>query len=187
MPTIDSGYINRRAIAGRVAELGQAITSYYSTIGDKDDKLILIGLLKGSFIFLADLVREIGYPHTVDFMIVRSYGTGKTPENMSDATGWVKLLYTPRGLHGRHVLVVDDILGTGTTLAKVCNILREQQPKSLEVCVLLQNDTISTKSQDHPRFIGFNLTCPEFVVGYGLDKEEHLRHLPFIIPLSRLK
>ena len=98
-PAADSGFISRGSIASRVAELGQEITAHYSQL--KGD-LLLIGVLKGGFVFMADLVRQIKHPHTVDFMILQSYHRGKAPKDIGDATPWTKLLYTPSRIRGRH-------------------------------------------------------------------------------------
>ena len=159
-------------IARRVAELGVEIAGHY----DGED-LLVIGLLKGSFIFVADLVRKISRPHMVDFLVAASYGTGKV------SSGAVRLLYDPEThLGGRHILLVDDIVDSGNTLSHVCRLIRKRHPKSLEACTLLHK----RKAPDlevEPRFIGFDAPHA-FLVGYGLDHAEDFRHLPYIATIE---
>ena len=159
---------DEETIARRVAELGSEITGYY----DGED-LQVIGLLKGSFIFVADLVRKISRPHKVDFLVVVSYGTGKV------TSGAVRLLYDPETqLLGKHILLVEDIVDSGNTLNHVCRLIRKRHPKSLAACTLLHK----RKAPDlvvEPRFVGFDAPHA-FLVGYGLDHAEEFRHLPHI-------
>ncbi len=171
---INAGFLSRGSIANRVRELGTEIAKHYRVT---EGRLLIIGLLKGSFIFLADLVRTIQVPHKVDFMIVSSYGTG------TQSSGRVDLHYTPKGLQDYHVLVVADVLDSGTTLTRVCEVLREQRPRSLEACVLINKNTDAGRLT-HPRFIGFNVTAPGFLVGYGMDYAEAHRHLPYVMRLK---
>jgi hypoxanthine phosphoribosyltransferase len=159
-------------IAHRVQELGSEIETAYPN-GD----LLVLGLLKGSFIFVSDLVREVRRPLQVDFLIVSSYGT----ETVS--SGHVRLVYDPQAeLEGRHILLVEDIVDSGRTLSRVIEVLRERQPASIEVCALL--DKHHATHLDHPpRFVGFDAPN-EFLVGYGLDHAENFRHLPYIASLK---
>lgn len=159
-------------IARRVRELGAEITEYYDS-GD----LLLLGALKGSFMFLGDLVRKIERAHQVEFIIAASYGKGTT------SSGHVRLLYDPQSvLEGRHVLIVEDIVDTGLTLDRLVRLLETRDPASLEICTLLDKhkaDALHLK----PRFVGFD--APDlFLVGYGLDYAERYRHLPYV---GRLK
>ena len=155
----------------RVRELAQDISATYGA----EDRLLVIGLLKGSFIFLADLVREITIPLHVDFLVAASYGAGKT------TSGDVRLLYDPASsLAGRAVLVVEDIIDSGTTLRKLLPRLEARAPASLEVCALLHK-RLSPADLD-PRWVGFDAPN-EFLVGYGLDHAEDFRHLPYIASL----
>ncbi len=158
-------------IAGRVLELAREVAAAYPT-GD----LLLLGLLKGSFIFLADLARAIERPLQVDFLVASSYGKGKT------SSGNVRLLYDPAtDLAGKHVLVVEDIIDTGRTLQRLLSLLSARQPASLGVCALL--DKKIAPPIPEVRFVGFE--CPSaFLVGYGLDHAENYRHLPFIADLG---
>jgi hypoxanthine phosphoribosyltransferase len=163
---------NEAAIADRVAELGHEITAAYP-----DGELLVLGLLKGSFIFLSDLVRKIERPLQIDFLVASSYGSGTT------SSGNVRLLYDPETrLEGKHIVLTEDIVDTGNTLRKLLGILKEREPASLSVCALLD------KAEMHPpipevRFVGF-VAPTAFLVGYGLDHSEDFRHLPFIADLK---
>lgn len=156
-------------IAQRVRELGEQITR---DIPEGEDILVL-GLLKGSFIFVSDLVREIRRPIEVDFLIVSSYGGG------TESSGEVQLLYARQAsIEGKHVILVEDIVDSGTTLNRLIPILEKQGPRSLEVCALLHKHIAKEMVRD-ARWVGFD--CPqEFVIGYGLDHSEKYRHLPFV-------
>jgi hypoxanthine phosphoribosyltransferase len=160
------------SIAARVAELGRAITTAYP-----DGDLLVLGLLKGSFIFLSDLVRQIDRPIQVDFLVAASYGSGTV------SSGTVRLLYDPETvLAGRHILLVEDIVDTGRTLNRLVELLRERHPRSLEICALLHKHVADGLALE-PRFVGFD--APKaFLVGYGLDHAENFRHLPYIASLS---
>jgi hypoxanthine phosphoribosyltransferase len=159
-------------IAGRVAELGQAITTAYP-----DGELLVLGLLKGSFIFLSDLVRRIDRPLQVDFLVAASYGSGTV------SSGDVRLLYDPETvLTGRHILLVEDIVDTGRTLNRLVELLRERRPRSLEICALLHKH-VAEQLVLEPKYVGFDAPRA-FLVGYGLDHAENFRHLPYIASLT---
>lgn len=159
-------------IARRVRELGEAITAYYP-----DGELLVLGLLKGSFIFLGDLVRQIERPLQVDFLVASSYGAGKV------STGDVRLLYDPETrLEGKHILLVEDIIDTGNTLRRLISLLGDRAPRSLAVCALLDKRLMADPPPEI-RFVGFDAP-PAFLVGYGLDHAEEYRHLPFIADMS---
>ena len=159
-------------IAARVAELGREITAAYP-----DGELLVLGLLKGSFIFLSDLVRQIARPLHVDFLVASSYGDAMV------SSGTVRLVYDPETeLEGKHILLVEDIVDSGRTLAKLVELLRVRSPKSLEICTLLHKHIAS--HLEHPvRFVGFDAP-EEFLVGYGLDHAEHFRHVPYVASLQ---
>ena len=159
-------------IASRVRELGAQITDAYP-----DGELLVLGLLKGSFIFLSDLVREIRRPLQVDFLVAASYGNGTV------SSGEVRLLYDPETqLEGKHIILVEDIVDTGRTLSRLITLLQARKPRSLEICALLHKHVASVLN--HPtRFIGFDAPN-EFLVGYGLDHAENFRHLPYIASLQ---
>jgi hypoxanthine phosphoribosyltransferase len=159
------------AIIRRVAELGAEITAAYP-----DGELLVVGLLKGSFIFMADLVRRIERPLQVDFMVASSYGAGTT------SMGNVRLLYDPAtDLEGKHIVLVEDIIDSGRTMARLTELLGGRRPKSLAVCALLDKH-LASEPPSGLRFVGFDAPSG-FLVGYGLDYAEDFRHLPFIADL----
>ena len=159
-------------IAQRVGELGAEITKTYP-----DGDLLVLGLLKGSFIFLGDLVRQIARPLQVDFLVAASYGSEMT------SSGHVRLVYDPETrLEGKHILLVEDIVDTGRTLKRLVTLLSEREPQSLEICALLLKEA-ATELHHPVRFVGFQAPN-EFLVGYGLDHAENFRHLPYIASLQ---
>lgn len=162
----------KEQIAHRVDELGAEITAAYPE-GD----LLVLGLLKGSFIFLSDLVRAVGRPLQVDFLVASSYGDNTV------SSGNVRLLYDPETeLEGKHILLVEDIVDTGRTLSRLMDLLQARKPRSLEICALLHKH-IATELRYPTRFIGFDAPN-EFLVGYGLDHAENFRHIPYIASLQ---
>jgi hypoxanthine phosphoribosyltransferase len=159
-------------ISVRVRELGSEIVEAYP-----DGDLLVLGLLKGSFIFVSDLVRQVCRPLQVDFLVVSSYG------NETVSSGHVRLVYDPQAeLTGRHILLVEDIVDSGRTLSRVIEVLEERKPASIEVCALLDKHH-ATHLTHSPRFVGFDAPN-EFLVGYGLDHAENFRHLPYIASLE---
>ena len=153
----------------RVEEVGEAIAAAYPP----DEELLLVGLLKGSFIFVGDLVRAIARPLQVDFLVASSYGSGTT------SSGEVRLqkdLDAP--LQGRDVIIVEDIVDTGLTLHYLQDVLRARDPKSLRTACLLSKPS-RRKVDVKVEYIGFEIE-DKFVVGYGLDHAGQFRHLPFI-------
>lgn len=170
--TARSVIFTEEQIAARVAELGREITAAYPE-GD----LLLLGLLKGSFIFLADLARAIHRPVQVDFLVVSSYGAGTV------SSGNVRFLYDPStDLAGKHIVVVEDIIDSGRTLARLMELLRARHPASLAICTLLDKQ-VAPDPPPELRFVGFHAP-PAFLVGYGLDHAEECRHLPYIVDLD---
>lgn len=163
---------DEQAIAGRVRELGAEITASYP-----DGDLLVLGLLKGSFVFLADLVREIRRPLHVDFLVASSYGAGTI------SSGNVQLVYDPETvLEGKHILLVEDIVDSGRTLQLLVELLGQRKPRSLEICTLLHKHI--AEHLRHPvKFVGFDAPH-EFLVGYGLDHAEDFRHVPFVASLE---
>jgi hypoxanthine phosphoribosyltransferase len=162
---------DEETIAARVRELGAAITAAYP-----DGELLVLGLLKGSFIFLSDLVRTIERPVQVDFLVASSYGNDKV------SSGRVRLLYDPETrLEGKHILLVEDIIDTGKTLQRLMGLLAERKPGSLAICALLDKQLVAPRPE--LKFIGFKAPAA-FLVGYGLDHAENYRHLPFIADLE---
>ncbi len=163
---------DEKAIAGKVREMGTAITAAYP-----DGDLLVLGLLKGSFIFLSDLVRQITRPLQVDFLVASSYG------DKTFSSGNVRLLYDPETeLEGKHILLVEDIVDTGRTLSRLMDLLRARNPRSLEICALLHKH-IATELKYPTKFVGFDAPN-EFLVGYGLDHAENFRHIPYIASLQ---
>lgn len=162
----------KQQIAARVRELGDEITAAYPE-GD----LLVLGLLKGSFIFLSDLVREIRRPLQVDFLVAASYGSSTV------SSGTVRLVYDPETeLGGKHILLVEDIVDTGRTLNRLMGLLQARKPRSLEICALLHKH-LAAELRYPTRFVGFDAPN-EFLVGYGLDHAENFRHLPYIASLQ---
>jgi hypoxanthine phosphoribosyltransferase len=158
----------REEIQHRVNEMAEEISDFYSP----DDQILVLGLLKGSFIFLADLVRRIQHPLQVDFLVASSYG------DSTKTSGEVDLLYDPEAsVEGRSVILVEDIIDSGTTMNRLIPLLEGRGPRSLEVCALLHKRVATLERE--PRWVGFDAPL-EFLVGYGLDYGEDLRHLPFI-------
>ncbi len=159
-------------IAARVRQLGLDVTAAYP-----DGPLLVLGLLKGSFIFVSDLVRQVRRSLQIDFLVVSSYGVEKV------SSGNVRLVYDPQAeLEGRHILLVEDIVDSGRTLSRVIEVLGERRPASIEVCALLHKHHATHLTQP-PRFVGFDAPN-EFLVGYGLDHAENFRHLPYIASLE---
>ena len=161
--------ISAKSIAARVETLAREITQHYSGT----DKLIVVGLLRGSFVFIADLVRELDLPVEVDFLEASSYGDGM------ESSREVRILKDLRGeIAGRDVLVVEDIVDTGFTLSHVVRLLQSREPKRLEVCALLDKPT-RREVDIRAAWTGFVIP-DEFVVGYGIDFAQRNRNLPFI-------
>jgi hypoxanthine phosphoribosyltransferase len=160
------------AIRRRVEEVGESITAFYPP----EQELLLVGLLKGSFIFVGDLVRAIARPLQVDFLVASSYGSGTT------SSGDVRLIYDPEAeLRDRHVLLVEDIVDSGNTLNRLIPLLRARGPRSLEMVALLHK-RMANRLELEPRWVGFDAPN-EFLIGYGLDHSEDFRNLPFIASL----
>jgi hypoxanthine phosphoribosyltransferase len=162
----------KEQIAGRVREMGAEITAAYP-----EGELLILGLLKGSFIFLSDLVREVERSLQVDFLVASSYG------DATSSSGIVRLLYDPETeLEGKHIILVEDIVDTGRTLSRLMDLLQARKPRSVEICALLHKH-IATELRYPTRFIGFDAPN-EFLVGYGLDHAENFRHIPYIASLQ---
>lgn len=160
--------LDRQQIAIRVEELGKTIAEVY-----KDKKLFVISLLKGSFIFTADLVREIDMPVKIDFMITSSYGHSETSTGILKVTKDIE-----ERLEGYHVLVVDDIADSGITMKNVVEHLKQKNPDSISSCVLL--DKPSRRQVEFvPDFIGFEVP-DKFIVGYGLNYGDYYRNVPYV-------
>jgi len=163
---------DEQQIAAKVKEMGAQITAAYP-----GGSLLVLGLLKGSFIFLSDLVRQISRPLQVDFLVAASYGDN------TFSSGNVRLLYDPEtALEGKDILLVEDIVDTGRTLTRLIDLLKARNPRSLEICALLHKH-IATELKYPTKFVGFDAPN-EFLVGYGLDHAENFRHIPYIASLQ---
>jgi hypoxanthine phosphoribosyltransferase len=156
-------------LQARIAELGAEISRDYA-----DQRLHLVCILRGGVMFLTDLMRNITIPHTIDFMAVSSYGSGARR-----STGQVRIsLDLKENIHDRDVLLVEDIVDSGYTIASVLDFLATRHPHSLRVCTLL--DKYERREIDVPiHYRGFAIP-DKFVFGYGLDLDEYYRNLPFI-------
>ena len=161
--------ISAKSIAARIEALAHQIEAEFSGT----EKLVVVGLLRGSFIFIADLVRELDLPVEVDFVETSSYG------NAMESSREVRILKDLRGdIEGRDVLVVEDIVDTGHTLSHVLALLQSRRPHKLRTIALL--DKPSRREADiHADWIGFEIP-DEFVVGYGIDYAQRNRNLPYI-------
>ena len=172
MPTPDytiDQMISAKSIAARVETLAKDITTHFSDT----EKLIVVGLLRGSFVFIADLAREINLPVEIDFLEASSYG------NNMESSKEVKIMKDLAGqISGKDVLVVEDIVDTGHTLKHVMNLLKSRKPRRIEACALL--DKPSRREVDiKSRWLGFEIP-DEFVVGYGIDYAQMNRNLSYI-------
>jgi len=168
--------IDEDSIQGRIAELGTQISTDYPP----DSRPLLVCILKGAYLFLADLSKHITIPHEVDFMATSAYGGGL------DSRGVVRLVLDLKtNVAGRHVLLVEDIVDRGGTIHYILRLLRERGPASLKICALLSKP--SRREFDVPLdYVGFEIP-DEFVIGYGLDIDEMYRNLPYIgVPTADL-
>ena len=160
--------LTREEIQQRVTELGAAISRDY-----KDRPLVLVCVLKGSFVFAADLARAIDLPLRIDFLGVRSYGEG------TESSGVVQITQDlSRPIENEDVLIVEDIVDTGLTIAHLMDLFRTRAPRSVKVCALLHKP-VRSRVQVKIDYLGFTIE-DKFVVGYGLDFAERHRNLPFI-------
>ncbi len=164
--------ISAEEIDAKLAEMGRAITEDY-----RGEDLLMVGILKGAFIVMADLARHVDLPVEFDFMAVSSYGAA------TKTSGVVRILKDlDHEIEGRDVLLVEDIVDSGLTLHYLLKNLRTRKPASLEVCALLQKEGLQKVELDI-RYEGFTIP-EEFVVGYGLDFAERYRNLPYIATLK---
>ena len=171
-PDLGAVLIDEEELQNRVVELGRQVTDDY--LGRAP---LLVGVLKGAFMFMSDLARAIRLPVEFDFMAVSSYGTA------TKASGVVRIVKDlDLDLTGRHVLLVEDIVDSGLTLSYLRRNLLAREPASLEVCALLVKEGLQRSEPDF-RYVGFRIP-PTFVVGYGLDVAERYRNLPYICAWS---
>jgi hypoxanthine phosphoribosyltransferase len=173
-PEIEKVLLDEATIQARVEELAAQIDEDYAGLGS----LVLVGVLKGAFVFLADLARRLKCPRQIDFIALSSYNRG------SSSSGEVRLIMDTRvNLTGRHVLVVEDIVDTGHTLHYMLRSFGARLPASLKCCVLLSKPDLREVDVAID-YVGFEI--PDvWVVGYGLDYDERFRTLPFVAALGR--
>jgi hypoxanthine phosphoribosyltransferase len=161
--------LSEAEIQTRVNELAAQISADYADA----DELVLVGVLKGAFIFLADLSRKLTIPRTIEFIAVSSYESG------SKSTGAVRLVMDVRGnIEGKHVLIVEDIVDTAHTLKYLIGMLRSHRPASVRTCALVRKAERAEVEVDVD-YLGFDIG-DEWIVGYGLDYAEQDRTLPYI-------
>ena len=160
--------LTEEQIAARVKELGAQITADY-----KGKRLVLVCVLKGSFVFMADLARAIDLPLRVEFLGVRSYGEGTTSSGVVQITQDLS-----KPIEGEDMLIVEDIVDTGLTIAHLLDLFHTRRPSSLKVCALLHKPARS-RIEVPIDYLGFTIE-DKFVVGYGLDWAERYRNVPYI-------
>ncbi|MCA2014908.1 hypoxanthine phosphoribosyltransferase [Vibrio tritonius] len=168
--------ISEQDVQERVRELGKQISLHYK----ESENLVLVGLLRGSFVFMADLARAIDVTHQVDFMTASSYG-----DSMESSRDVRILKDLDDDIKGKDVLLVEDIIDTGNTLSRVKEILALREPNSIAICTLLDKPS-RREVPVEVQWIGFPIP-DEFVVGVGIDYAQKYRHLPFIgkvVPLE---
>jgi len=160
--------IDEKTLSRRVKELGKEITRDYS-----DKNPVLVSVLRGSFIFIADICREINMPVTFDFMAVSSYGNSKVSSGIVRITKDLEF-----NIENKEVLIIEDIVDSGRTLNYLIKNLEARNPKNIEVCALLDKN-VPRKTENEVKYKGFDIPN-KFVVGYGLDLNEKYRNFPFI-------
>ena len=166
---IDHILVTEEQLKAKVNELGAQITRDYA---GRD--LLLVSILKGSVVFMADLMRAIQMPCGIDFMVVSSYGGANTT-----STGLVKIVKDlDQDLSGKDLLIVEDILDTGITLSHLVPMLKLRNPASVRLCTILSKPS-RRKADIEPDYLGFEVP-DEFVVGYGLDYDENYRNMPYV-------
>lgn len=173
-PDLERVIISAAEIDRRVQSLADQINQDYANAG----ALYIVGILKGAFIFMADLVRRLSVPHIVDFMALSSYGK-------STSSGAVRILMDLREpIENQHVLIVEDILDSGHTLSYLYRTLKDRNPASIRTCILTQKHRAESAPEIPLDYLGF--TIPDvWVVGYGLDYADKHRTLPFIAELRK--
>lgn len=172
-PRIGEILISEERLQERISEIAAQVSADYA-----GREVLVIGVLKGALLFIADLVRELTVPCTLDFMAVSSYGSSV---HSSGVVRILKDLDAP--IAGKHVLLVEDVIDSGLTLSYLLKNLRSREPASLELCALMVKPGRRTLPIE-PRYVGFEM--PEtFVIGYGLDVDEQFRQLPYIAALNQ--
>ena len=172
-PYISKIIVPTKEIENRVSELARQIDQDYA----EAEQLLLIGILRGAFVFMADLTRRLQTPHVVDFMALTSY-------KKTVSSGEVRILMDSREpMKGQHILIVEDIVDSGGTLNHLYHTIQEREPASLRSCVLVRKEREHTNLQMSVDYVGFDI--PDvWVVGYGLDYDNRYRTLPYIAELN---
>ncbi|MBM7623869.1 hypoxanthine phosphoribosyltransferase [Sporohalobacter salinus] len=170
---IDEILVTEDELAERIAEMGAEITADY----DDDDDIVMVGVLRGGIVFMADLARHVKLPVTFDFMDVSSY-------DGTESSGVVRIIKDlEENIENRHVLIVEDIIDTGRTLRHVVDFLETRGPASIQICTLLDKPERRTEKEVEVDYNGFEIP-DKFAVGYGLDYNERYRNAPFIFVLK---
>ena len=165
-------FISESDLKKRIAELAQTISRDY-----QGEEIVIVVLLRGSFIFAADLARAIEGNVVIDFMVVSSYQGMET-------SGEVRIFKDlAEHIHDRNVLIVEDIVDTGLTLCKILDVLKSRNPKSLQTCSLLSKPERRLKEVEI-KYLGFTIE-DKFVVGYGLDLDQKYRNLPYLAEITQ--
>lgn len=170
---IEKVLLSTEEIQKRVEELGAQLTEEY-----RGKELLAVGILKGSNMFMSDLIRQITIPMQIDFMMVSSYG------NATESSGVVKIVKDLEyGIKGKHLLIIEDIIDSGLTLKYLKQMLETREPASIKLCTLLDKPA---RREQHVNvdYVGFTMP-DEFLVGYGIDYAEYYRNLPYIGALKR--
>ena len=166
-------------IQERIEVMAQEISEHYKKILDKDEFVVLVPVLTGSYMFVADLSRRLSVPNKIDFIALSSYADSTV------SSGEVKILMdTRQSMFGKHVLIIEDIIDSGYTLQFLENLFQTRRPKSLSAAVLLTAPKTKRKVEFKVDFFGFDIG-PRFVVGYGLDFAGKYRSLPYIAELKQ--
>jgi len=174
---IDRVLLSKETIAKRVEEMGQQIAADLKAVSDKPAEVVLVPILTGSIVFLADLIRHLPQKLRIGVISVSSYPDATTESKGATIRGAI-----PDSLAGKHVIIVDDILDSGQTIELVREIIREQNPATLWTCVFTRKDRPVAKEID-VEYVGFEIP-DEFVVGYGLDYNDYYRNLPDLVTLK---
>ena len=170
---VETILFNEQVLANRVHELGEEISKDYA-----DEEVLLVGILKGASVFLSDLIRHISIPAYIDYMVVSSYG------NSAETSGVVRIIKDlEENIEGKNIIIIEDIIDTGLTLAFLKQNLLSRNPKSLKICTLLDKPARREK-EILIDYKGFEVP-DEFIIGYGIDYAEKYRNLPFVGLLKR--
>lgn len=170
---IESVLLDESVLANRIHELGEEISKDYA-----GEEVMLVGILKGASVFMSDLIRQISVTAYIDYMVVSSYG------NSAETSGVVRIIKDLEdNIEGKNIIIVEDIVDTGLTLAYLKHNLLSRNPKSIKICTLLDKPARREKEIDID-YKGFEVP-DEFIIGYGIDYAEKYRNLPFIGILKR--